>query len=376
MTKDNRSTTPKGVGSKPWLPVRIDLADDPRSEAIRERCALSAESLEASLPETLEAALVEVAQLRARLDALGLSAIVGATVRYWSHANLFSADGSLPYFSRTHLDRKVGIPGFADAIASVSWLESDETGITVPDFEVWNGQSAKRRAQANVRQQRKRIRDAESDPHATVTHNRDKNVTKEEDRRVNNNPPPPSVPLRSRQEGEGKNSDGADAWAEVLSQPEVAGLADALGMVEAARGKGLTPANVLAVIAEYRVRKAEFRSPGAIHWRITRGTWPDNGTGPNLDAKRHEHLTAKTAELFAEGEERSARVANERLELDRLQKELEADLDALAAEELEQLVPDGPARITLRRFGWRAPLVRSQVLRRFHEVRSTGGNLS
>lgn len=177
---------------------------------------------------------------------------------------------------------------------------------------------------------------------------------------------------RSSDEGDSQ----ADAWTEVVAELDLLGMADTLGTVKAARGKGLTPGAVLAVVAEYRNRKAEFRGPGAIHWRLTRGRWPD-GDGPNLDAKKHKHLTAETQKRNAEEAQHAAEVAEQRRELDRLAELHAPEINALPAEKREELLPPVTARGGATAESWQSVFtVRSYVVRRFLESRSNGGNLS
>lgn len=59
--------------------------------------------------------------------------------RLWRHADLHTSDGLIPYATRESVDRLVGIPGFAQALVDVGWLELDITGARVARFEEWMG---------------------------------------------------------------------------------------------------------------------------------------------------------------------------------------------------------------------------------------------
>lgn len=136
-----------GVGSDPWIKMRIALWDDPRV------CSLC--------------------------DALGTdeARVVGGLFRLWSIADSHSTDGFLPGMTKAAVDRKTCIPGFADALELIAWLLEDDGGLRIPDFEVHNGQSAKKRAQNTRRQQKLRSNGSVAD---LSRNDRDESATREE----------------------------------------------------------------------------------------------------------------------------------------------------------------------------------------------------
>lgn len=98
-----------------WIPIRIDLADEPEVIAIG--------------------------------DELGIDydMVVGKLVRLWGWANRTTADGNARRVTQKWVDARVSAPGFAKAMADVGWLTIAPTGIEFPRFDVWNSQSGKQR---------------------------------------------------------------------------------------------------------------------------------------------------------------------------------------------------------------------------------------
>lgn len=100
---------------------------------------------------------------------------------------------------------------------------------------------------------------------------------------------PPTLPLPNSFPSKAGEAGGSsievtsqsDDWMEAQRQVEAAGVGDSVRAVEAARARGMTPATVEAVVAEYQERKAEFKGPAALHWRLTRGCWPVDEAKPD-----------------------------------------------------------------------------------------------
>lgn len=132
-----------------WIPVRIDIHQDP--------------------------AVISIA------SELGMSSneIVGMLVRFWGWFNSQSRDGHAARVTESFVDRDIGVTGFSAALRGVGWLAVENGGLTLPRFERWNSQSAKTRALARNRKAAERSRKG-----------RDTCVTREEKRREENNPPP------------------------------------------------------------------------------------------------------------------------------------------------------------------------------------------
>lgn len=128
----------------PWIKMRTDLLEDPRVE--RMSLILGCTALQ----------------------------VVGGCYLLWSLADKYSVDGAIPHFSGDALDARSGLPGFSDALRTVGWLESPESGsedaqggLKVPRFGEHNGQSAKRRAQEATRKSKTRASALDADTKRT-----------------------------------------------------------------------------------------------------------------------------------------------------------------------------------------------------------------
>lgn len=111
-----------------WIKMRTDLHDD-----------------------------AEVRQIARELDLGGdLFAVVGRLHRIWGWADRQTADGIVKGIVPSDIDALVGTPGFASAMNKVGWLVCTTKGIRFPHFTRHSGQSAKRRADDQLRKARSR----------------------------------------------------------------------------------------------------------------------------------------------------------------------------------------------------------------------------
>ena len=112
--------------------------------------------------------------------------VVGMLHHLWSWADSQSQDGHIKRVTEKWIDRYVHHTGFAKSMVSAGWLVIEEAGITFPNFERHNGESAKKRAEAAERQRISR----ENKKLVGVTDSSqdscDKSVTREEKRREEN----------------------------------------------------------------------------------------------------------------------------------------------------------------------------------------------
>jgi hypothetical protein len=92
----------------------------------------------------------------ARLLELDRDLVLGKIVRFWSWADANSVDGVVDGVVSTDVDAVVDLPGFANALKVVGWLEFDDAAqkIALPKFGRHNGESAKKRALKTERQAR------------------------------------------------------------------------------------------------------------------------------------------------------------------------------------------------------------------------------
>jgi len=81
-------------------------------------------------------------------SALGIDpdAVVGKLLRVWIWFDTHTTDGNARSVTLALLDRISGVSGFAAAMQSVSWLESDSSGVRLPQFDRHTGETAKGRA--------------------------------------------------------------------------------------------------------------------------------------------------------------------------------------------------------------------------------------
>lgn len=89
--------------------------------------------------------------------------VIGALHGVWCIADLHAVDGVLEMTTEARLDRRVGIPGFAEAMRAVGWLDGEDGELVLPEYEEHNGPTAKRRAQAQKRVERNRSRERKPD---------------------------------------------------------------------------------------------------------------------------------------------------------------------------------------------------------------------
>lgn len=148
--------------------------------------------------------------------------VVGLLVRFWGWAQSQSSDGHLEGLDLAMAAAACHVPDrFVQALVSVGWLVQTDSGLCIPNFDRWLGNSGKKRLQAVFRKRQERQRKGMSrNCHADVTlmsrAQRDTSVTIEEKRReeykVNSLPPikdPPS--LLSPTSPDGDSSANADA---------------------------------------------------------------------------------------------------------------------------------------------------------------------
>lgn len=98
-----------------WIKMRGNLWDDPRVTSICE------------LTDSTEAV------------------VIGCLYWLWATADQHSEDGIMPGLTLKSINRKVGLPGFADALVSIGWLADHPEGVRIIHFEDHNGASAKAR---------------------------------------------------------------------------------------------------------------------------------------------------------------------------------------------------------------------------------------
>lgn len=122
-----------------WIKLREDLEDDPATVSIAKRCTVTA------------------------------AHAVGKLARAWSWAGRLSRDGRVPFATPQMLDDVVRMPGLAEAMAAVGWLEIGEAYLLFPNWDRHNSSSAKERALGAERIRKHRETGERDEP---VTHDR------------------------------------------------------------------------------------------------------------------------------------------------------------------------------------------------------------
>jgi len=119
----------------------------------------------------------EVVAIASRLE-ISRREVASTLMEVWEWADDNTVDCHVPSVTKAFLDELTGVTGIADAMENERWLLETDSGISFPNFERHNGQTAKERALASNRQ--KRRRDTVTKPSRSQ---RDKGVTREEKRR-------------------------------------------------------------------------------------------------------------------------------------------------------------------------------------------------
>lgn len=74
--------------------------------------------------------------------------VVGRLHTIWTWADQHSVDGCAIRATTSFLDEMVGCAGFCDGLRTVGWLSGRDWDLQFPNFDRHNGESAKKRAQA------------------------------------------------------------------------------------------------------------------------------------------------------------------------------------------------------------------------------------
>lgn len=98
--------------------------------------------------------------------------VAGCLLKVWCWFDKQSRDGHVNSVTEKYIDRVTSVTGFAQAMQDVGWLILSDEGLTLPNFDKHNGNSAKSRALTTERKRKERSRKK-----------RDTSVTREEKRR-------------------------------------------------------------------------------------------------------------------------------------------------------------------------------------------------
>lgn len=87
----------------------------------------------------------EVFAIAARLG-IDPDAVVGKLIRVWSWFDTHTVDGNAVGVTPELLDRIAGVAGFVTAMRESGWVVVTEDGVSLPNFDRHNGETAKKRA--------------------------------------------------------------------------------------------------------------------------------------------------------------------------------------------------------------------------------------
>jgi hypothetical protein len=82
--------------------------------------------------------------------------VVGKLARIWSWFDTHTVDGNATSVTFAFVNRLTGVTGFAEQLAAVGWLCQGEGGLTLPNFDFHNGETAKSRALGKNRTEKHR----------------------------------------------------------------------------------------------------------------------------------------------------------------------------------------------------------------------------
>lgn len=149
-----------------WIAVRKDLEDDPMVVWLISAVSQQVGTFVAPKCDTSRA-------LSQRF--VVTSCVVNALRRLWSIADGQTVDGVLPGYSPAAMDCKIEIPGLCELMAAPPgtlspWMEIGPNSLSIPGFEKFMSESAKKRMTNTKRQDKRRVappRDKSTPPSAT-----------------------------------------------------------------------------------------------------------------------------------------------------------------------------------------------------------------
>lgn len=208
-------------------------------------------------------------------------AVTGRLLKLWSWADQQTTDGNARgvtnVTARAWLDRYLSCPGLADALVAVGWLEIDESGMRIPNFDRHNGQSGKQRAVTSKRVKKHREQCNAETVTPIVTSGVTPTVTK-----------PLPEKRRVLQEGNTKTSLPSKTSSELAKPPSGSGkgfdekdLKDPAKIIAYAQRRGIDTSvheNRLRVLAAALCASAGDRPAGLFVSLVTKGVGCDWST--------------------------------------------------------------------------------------------------
>lgn len=209
--------------ARDWIPMRLDLADDP--------------------------AVVQMAEI------LGLDEdhVVGLCHRFWSWVSRNSNAAALQDVTQPVIARAIKRAEFVSAMVQVGWIVIVDGHVEIPNYERWLSQGAKRRALASKRQSDFRVR------------NRNASVTRAalpEDRTGEKRikPPPPTSPSRPKTAKSGKSANREEevslkSWKALTKRLGTLGVGTARITAAECKAAGASPEQAHALVDYWESRR-------------------------------------------------------------------------------------------------------------------------
>lgn len=260
--------------------------------------------------------------------------VFGKCFRVWRWFDDHTTDGNAPSVTKSAVDRRAGIHGFADAMESVGWLTSSESGVSLPRFDRHNGETAKQRGLTAKRVATHKRKDNDGGNEAVTD-----DALPEKRREENTSTPLPPPP-----EPESAAAPDRDAeWEEAEAALIEVGVGTAAAAIDTAKRRGCQPVDVRRVIAHWRDKHPAW-TPGAIVFRIGNLSRLQDPAEPGLWPKPQPPPVDTSAErLRVAAEHEAKRVAAARLleaseaEQERLEREYGAKVDALNPDKIREI---------------------------------------
>ena len=105
----------------------------------------------------------------ARATGLDCDQVLGKLARLWSWADRHGVDGLIKSAELEDVDEQVGHMGFGATLVSVGWLDSNDVGIVIPNWDRHFSDSAKARALGAIRVEKHRNAPSVTRPPDPVT---------------------------------------------------------------------------------------------------------------------------------------------------------------------------------------------------------------
>ncbi|CAJ0719425.1 hypothetical protein LMG6871_02855 [Ralstonia edaphis] len=166
---------------------------------------------------------------------------VGKLLRVWRWFDQHTLEGNAPGVSAALLDRIAGVTGFSTEMAKVGWLLISADGISLPNFDRHNGETAKSRA-LTAKRVAKHKANSKGNGEVTLAALPESLPKEEKNKEEVNNPPNPPSPT---------GDEGAETDVEKTSKRERKPRTSLKTFLAACKANGVKPVTTYAPLMEY-----------------------------------------------------------------------------------------------------------------------------